>query len=196
VRKPSPMTVALILLTLALNLIVLATRTSVTAHAQGTITLANLQGSYVGKSIGFTSVCTNLGGCSAGPVPLLSQFNFGAIFPTTVDGAGNFCAIATASNAPVGGSPSLANISQRTVSGSITSFNAAIEQGNVTYQIYNGGPCNGSVFNSAGATLTATGTGTVAVSSSGQEIDGVVTSYVDVAGQVGSVVNTVTYRKQ
>jgi hypothetical protein len=113
-----------------------------------------------------------------------------------VDGAGNFCAIAAASNALVGGSASAANISQGTISGSITSFDPTTQQGNLSYLILKDGTCSSPVFNNTGATLTASGTGHVAVSDSGQQIDGVATSYVSVAGDIGSVVNTVTYRKQ
>jgi hypothetical protein len=196
VKRPSPITVVLILLAVAMNLIVLLARASVTAHAQANpISLASLQGNYVGKSTGFTTVCTNIEGCSFSSPTLLS-FNFAAIAQASLDGAGNFCAAATNANAPVKGSAAGANVSSRTIAGSITSFDPATLQGEISFQIYTGGSCTGPSFNNYGATLTTNGTGHVAVSDSGQQIDGVATSYVSVDGTIGSVVNTVTYRKQ
>lgn len=195
-RKTSPITVSLILLAIAMNVTVLLTKTSVTARAQANpVSLASLQGTYVGKSAGFTTVCTNIEGCSFSS-PTLVSFNLAAVAQAALDGAGNFCAAATNANAPVKGSASAANTSNRIIAGSITSFDPATQQAEISFQIYNGGSCTGPSFNNYGATLTTNGTGHVAVSDSGQQIDGVATSYVSVDGTIGSVVNTVTYRRQ
>lgn len=175
---------------------------AITAKLRGAIndplnpaTIADLQGSYAGKSIGFTTVCTNAGGCSLS-TPNVVSFHFAAVAHATVDATGNFCATATNSNAPVGGSPTAASISNRTISGNITSFDAASLQGDITFHIYEGGACKGATFDSTGATLTTNATGHVIVSDGGQQVDGIATSYVSVSGIVGSVVNSVTFRKQ
>jgi len=194
-RKPSPVTVLVFLLASAAGLIVLVTGTAVTARAQGAVSLSALEGNWVGKSIGFTTLCVNAGGCSASS-PALEVFNFAAVAQIALDNAGNLCATATNSNAPVRGSASGANIPNRIITGSITSFDTATQQADASVQIYNGGSCTGPTFNNYQATLTTNGTGHVAVSGTGQQIDGVATSYVSVDGTVGSVVNTVTYRRQ
>lgn len=188
--------------TVAISAIVLTNLAILTVKLHGadpdqatTVTLADLQGTYAGKSIGFTSVCTNSGGCSAAS-PTLEVFNFAAVAQASVNATGNFCATATTSNAPVAGSAAAANISNRTISGNVTSFDATTQQGDVSFQIYEGGTCSGSTFNNTGATLTTNGTGHVVVSNSGEQIDSVATSYVTVAGDIGSVVNTVTFHKQ
>jgi hypothetical protein len=46
----------------------------------------------------------------------------------TVDDDGNFCATSTSSTAPVAGSAAAATVGARTITGSITSFDAATER--------------------------------------------------------------------
>jgi hypothetical protein len=194
-KTPFGATVFVFLLASAAGWMVVATKTGMIVRAQSGVTLAALQGNWVGKSIGFTTLCVNAGGCSAAS-PALEVFNFAAVAQLSVDNAGNFCATATNSNAPVRGSATGANISNRILTGSITSFDPGTQQAQISFQIYNGGSCTGPTFNNYQATLTTNGTGYAAVSGSGQQIDGVATSYVSVDGTVGSVVNTVTYHRQ
>ena len=159
------------------------------------LSLADLRGNFAGKSIGFTTACTNIGGCRA-TSPTLEQRNFAALAQAAVDEAGNFCATATSAHAAVAGSASAASVLERVITGSITSFDPTTQEGDVSFSIFQGGSCNGATFDSSGAILKTNGTGHVVVSDSGNRINTIVTSYISTAGIIGSVVNTTTLHRQ
>jgi hypothetical protein len=157
--------------------------------------LTRLRGMFAGPGVGFATVCTNSGGCSAAS-PTLEQRNYAGVARAQVDGDGNFCATSNSSLAPVAGSAAPASSPVRTITGSIASFDAATEQGDLSFSIYNGGSCNGASFESDGATLASKGTGHFVVAEKGWQIHSVVTSYVSVAGIVGSVVGGFSFHRQ
>lgn len=163
--------------------------------AQAQTTTASLQASYAAKSVGSLSVCTNSGGCSVAS-PTVVPLNFASDAQGAADAAGNYCATATSASSPLVGSAVAAFSSTKVVTGSLTSFDSTTGQGDVTFNIYNGGSCTGAAFNSTGATLIATGTSHVVVSDSANRIDAIVTSYVSAAGKIGGVVDTVTLIRQ
>ena len=74
-------------LTLAATLAGLAVRTASAGDHQ--LSLADLRGRYAGKSVGFTTVCENSGGCGAA-LPMLLQKDFVAVTEASFDDAGNF----------------------------------------------------------------------------------------------------------
>jgi hypothetical protein len=155
----------------------------------------DFRGTYAGKSVGFTTVCTNSGGCSASS-PALLQKNFAAVTQAAFDEEGNFCGTATAASAPVAGSPSPVDVSVRVITGELASFDPANAAGEVSFNIYKGGSCDGAIFESSGATLTTTGSAHVVVSDLGMRINGVVETYIGTADQFGSVLNNVTLFRQ
>ena len=157
--------------------------------------LEDLAGNYVGKSIGFTTVCINIGGCSA-ISPIIVPLNFESDIEGTVDEAGNSCAISTSASSPVAGTPATVFVAHRVETSSIITFDQATGQAEVTFSAYDGGSCNGAVFDNTGATLIATGTSHVVISERGNRVDGIVESYVSAAGRIGSVVNTTTCHRQ
>ena len=156
---------------------------------------ADLRGTYAGKSVGFTTVCTNSGGCSASS-PSLLQKNFAAVTQAAFDEEGNFCGTATAASAPVAGSPAPVDVSVRVITGELTSFDPANAEGEVSFNIYKGGSCDGPIFESGGATLTTTGSAHVVVSDFGMRVNGVVETYIGTADQFGSVLNNITLFRQ
>ena len=165
------------------------------ALAQRRASPINLRGTYAVKSVGIATECTNIGGCdAASPTP--EPRNFGAVAVAAFDENGNFCGSATATSSPTAGSPLPVEVTTRIVTGGLSSFDPIRAEGEVNFSVYEGGSCDRVVFESAGATLTTTGTAHVVVSDSGDRIDGVIDTYIGTADQFGSVLVNLTLIKQ
>jgi hypothetical protein len=167
------------------------------AQDDGGVTLASLAGKFAARGGGFQTVCFNTGFTAledCATAPHLVPFNFTQIQHVTRGVAGNGCSVATTTNAPVFGTkfPSvgheLINVSN------ITSFDPATGSGTGSSKGYDGGSCNGAVFDSTGATQVNTTTFSFDVSDSGNRIETIttgftaVTSAFSLAGSVNGVV--------
>ncbi len=154
-------------------------RVSQAQSGGGGITLASLAGKFSQRGSGFFTVCLNaeftgLQDCATAPHPV--PFNITGIAHFTRDAAGNFCTIGTSTSAPVAGSTFPAGADMATDVGT-TSFDPTTGSGTGSFSEYHGGSCNGAVFDSKGATLTATGAFSFDVSGSGNRIEFLGTSY-------------------
>jgi hypothetical protein len=83
--------------------------------------------------------------------------------------------------ARVSGQKIPARVNARTHVGTTTSFDPTTGSGTESFSRYAGGSCVGAAFDSAGATLTSTGTGSFVVSDSGNRIEFLWTGYTSVA---------------
>jgi hypothetical protein len=152
------------------------------------VTLADLAGNFAGRGGGFFTTCLSAGGvlplidCSSlSPVPTLVPFNDTHIWQQTRDAAGHSCGVMTEAFARVSGQKIPARVNARTHVGTTTSFDPTTGSGTEHFDRYVGGSCIGAAFDSTGATLTSTGTGSFIVSDSGNRIEFLWTGYTSVA---------------
>ena len=173
------------------------------SHAQddeGGVTLASLAGKYAARFDGFLTICLSAGvpiSCaSVSPVPTSVALNFREILQSSRDAAGNSCAVNTSTTAPVSGTKFPANVNPHIDVFTNTSFDPKTGSGTESVSSYHGGSCNGAAFDSAGATLTATGTFSFVVSDSGNRIESIVKTFSSVTDSVKGVVISGTFIRQ
>jgi hypothetical protein len=172
----------------------------------GGVTLASLAGKFAERGGGFATVCFNAGFTAlqdCATAPHVVPFNVTVIEHFTQDKAGNFCEVSTSAAAPVSGSTFPAGVGTVTNVGTTTSFDPTTGSGTGSVNEYHGGSCNGAVFDSTGATLTATATFSFVVSDSGNRIEFLLTSFsavnsaFSVAGSLqGNVFSETAIRQQ
>jgi hypothetical protein len=176
-------------------------RVSQAQDDEGGVTLASLAGKYAARGSGFETVCFNAGFTALADCSLstshLVPFESAFVSHFTRDKAGNTCVVINITSAPVSGtnSPALGNPPQTFVITTI-SFDPTTGSGTESFSQYQGGGCNGVVFNSAGATLVATGTQSLAVSDSGKRIEIITTSFNAVGNIIQGVVSSATAIRQ
>jgi len=162
---------------------------------QGDVTLADLAGKFAGRGSGFFTICFSAGvpiSCSSlSPVPTPVPVNDTQIWQQTRDAAGNSCGVTTETFAPVSGRKSPAPVNTRTHVGTTTSFDPTTGYGTETYNRYRGGSCIGAAFDSTGATLTSTGTGSFVVSDSGNRFEFIWASSTSISPVAGAAQGTV-----
>jgi hypothetical protein len=169
------------------------------------IHLANLAGNFASRGSGFLTACLNadftaLEDCAS--APHLVPENITLISHFTRDADGNSCGVSTSVTAPVFGTKNPALVTTATNVITITSFDETTGSGTTSVSQYHGGSCNGAVFDSTGATLTATATSTFVVSDSGNRFElintgfSAVTSAFSVAGSVQGQVFSNTFIRQ
>ena len=171
---------------------------------QGGITPASLAGKFSVRGSGFNTVCFNAGFTAledCATAPHIVPNNITGISQVTRDAAGNSCAVATNTSAPVFGTTRPATVNRRIFVSITPSFDPTTGSGTTLFSQYVGGNCNGAVFDGAG-TLVATGTSTFVVSDSGNRIEEMITAYTpitsafSVAGSVKGVVISQTAIRQ
>jgi hypothetical protein len=163
-------------------------RVSQAQDDQGDVTLASLAGNFAGRGGGVFTACFSAGGvlplvsCSSvSPVPTPVPLNDTHVWQLTRDAAGNSCGVMTEAFARVSGQKIPARVNARTHVGTTTSFDPTTGSGTESFSRYAGGSCIGATFDSKGATLTSTGTGSFVVSHSGNRIEFLWTGYASVA---------------
>jgi hypothetical protein len=152
------------------------------SHAQddGGVTLASLAGKFAARGGGFETVCFNtlftaLEDCAT--APHIVPFNLTQIQHATRDAAGNTCAVATSTAAPVFGTKFPASVHTFTNVSTTASFDPTTGSGTGSGSQYVGGSCIGAVFDGAGATKTGTFTFSFDVSDSGNRIESITTGF-------------------
>jgi hypothetical protein len=157
------------------------------AADQGFTPLTEVAGTFSFTLNGSLALC--LGNAPDHPPALCGSLN-STVVPFTIvevgaytfDTAGNACGTITETQAatPVGTSPPtvrlLHSVSQT------TSYDPITGQGDVSVTNYVGGQCDGATFDSDGATVASNQTYHFALSSGGQRLDFVVTSFTPLAG--------------
>jgi hypothetical protein len=147
------------------------------------IPLKDLAGTYSFTDSGSYSVCLDLSkkppaveDCgTAGAFPLPQTYL--AVGALTRDDDGNLCGAWTAVNSslPVDNTPPLVGLLGHAV-GKISNYDPDTGTGDFSLTGYRGGKCNGSTFDSTGATETETDTAHFAASNGGKRVDLVLTS--------------------
>ena len=153
------------------------------AAADGGIPLEDLAGNYTTTCQGSLALCfdstthapTN---CGTGS-PVVLAFSALKIKALTLDAKGTACAtfIETDASLPVGKNPPAVS-PVRTEAITIPSYDPATGMGDFNGTQYSGGKCNGSTFDSNGATAIVTSTEHFVASDGGKRIDTVLTSLV------------------
>jgi hypothetical protein len=166
------------------------------------VTLASLAGNFAGRGSGYFTICFSAGGlndprfllsCSSvSPVPTPVPYNDTQIWQQTRDAAGNSCGVMTDTFAPVSGTTRPAFVNTRTHVGTTTAFDPTTGSGTETFKRYKGGSCIGAAFDSAGATLTSTGTGNLVVSDSGNRFEFLWRTYTSISPVAGAAQGSVT----
>jgi hypothetical protein len=153
----------------------------------GGISLGDLAGNYSNEAKGSLSVCLD---SSKFPSHIFVTIDCGAAtavaIPQTLLTVGNLtrnekgdgCSTVTfvESSLPVDITPPLVGVTHSV--SKVTSYDAATGTGNSSVTNYRGGSCNGSTFDSAGATATGTVHSHFVASNGGRRIDGAFTSYI------------------
>src|SRR5713226_5946998 len=170
-------------------------RVSQAQDNQGGLTLADLAGKFAGRGSGFFTICFSAGvpiSCgSVSPVPTPVPYNDTQIWQQTRDAAGNSCGVMTDTFAPVSGTTRPAFVNTRTHVGTTTAFDPTTGSGTETFKRYKGGSCIGAAFDSAGATLTSTGTGNLVVSDSGNRFEFLWRTYTSISPVAGAATGLV-----
>ena len=98
-----------------------------------------------------------------------------------LDTAGNACFTFTEIDAdlPVNASPPTVSVYR--VAGKLTNYDSTTGTGDGSFATYSGGQCNGTSFNSSGATQVNGGTDHFVVSENGKRVDFVITSLTNPA---------------
>ncbi|MGA8223078.1 MAG: hypothetical protein WB780_15625 [Candidatus Acidiferrales bacterium] len=158
-------------------------------------------GHFSVNSQGSLAVCRNPGtfaeeSCStpgALVVPLTELYNG----VTAVDKEGTSCVsfALVATNFPPNALPSNVIANAHCV-GKTLDYDPTIGAGDGTYTVFSGGTCNGSVFDSTGATEILSGGFHFAVSEGGNRSDFVITSLTDPLGGIGGASFSGTYLRQ
>jgi hypothetical protein len=163
-----------------------------------------LAGTYTNTGGGSLAFCT-------GPAPTFKQkdcskfiegtdhvfpFTFVQLGEVTRDAKGNSCATITQaySDSPLDSSPPLVQTVHNV--GNIPSYDPSTGVGDNFVTGYSGGRCNGAVFNSTGATKTATSLTHFVASDEGKRIDFIGTKLQNLTGSVGDFSITVTQLKR
>jgi hypothetical protein len=147
------------------------------------IPLKALAGNYSFTCQGTFTICLNSGGTAvedcgtAGALVVpLTDLEVGEV---TRDAKGNSCStfLDVSSSLPVGKNPPSVTPIHPAV-GKTTSYDPATGTGDISLDEYTGGKCNGSAFDSTGATKTGTSTSHFAASNGGKRFDIVLTSLI------------------
>jgi hypothetical protein len=155
------------------------------AAADGGISLGDLAGVYSFTTPGSYSVCLDLSktppaveDCGTKGAFALPQ-TYLAVGALTRDANGNSCGAWTevSSSLPVDNTPPLVGLVHHAV-GKISTYDPETGTGDFTFTGYQGGKCNGSTFDSTGATESDTNAAHFAVSNGGKRIDLVFTSAI------------------
>ena len=177
------MRMAKLALTMVFAVVVLVVLANQRAAADGGILLEDLAGNYATTCQGSLALCldsttfapTN---CGTGS-PVVLAFSVQQIRALTRDAKGTACAtyIETDASLPVGkNAPHIGQVLAEVIT--ISSYDPATGMGDFNDTEYSGGKCNGSTFDSNGATATVTLTEHFVASDGGKRIDTVFTSIV------------------
>jgi hypothetical protein len=157
---------------------------------EGKIPLSALAGGYSFTVPGTFATCLS----PTAPFPEESCTTDGALViplqgssigEVTRDSAGNACVTFTGvfANLPVDASPP--QIVPFHTAIKLLNYDAGTGVGDEAFTDYSGGMCNGAKFNSAGATVTSSGTEHFVTSKDGKRIDTLFTSFTDPVGGIG-----------
>lgn len=103
----------------------------------------------------------------------------------TGDRDGDSCATATFTQG-FSGAPSAPFVGVQVTVGKVTKYDPATGSGDVSVTNYSGGKCEGSKFDSTGATVINTATAHFVASDNGERVDAVTTSITDSLGDIGA----------
>ena len=166
-------------------------KVAVGAEGTGKIPLSKLAGTYTETIQASLFVCFS----ATPPFPLAkcgsagatgAPFTALAVGVQTRDAAGNSCTTWTEADtdSPLTVSPPIVYVLHQT--GQTTNYDLTTGAGEGSFTNYFGGKCNGTDFDSTGATVANTGTFHFVVSHHGNRMDAVVTSLVSPSGDIGS----------
>ena len=154
----------------------------------GGIPLSKLAGKWAQSAQGSFSVCfkpdfSATENCStSGAVPISG--NFVQISQNTQDKNGNSCSGFTSTIGLFGTLPPFVSAGHSVTK--VTKYDPATASGDDSYIDYEGGNCNGAKFDSAGATVTSSGTDHFVASQNGERLDFVTTMVTDPVGDIGA----------
>jgi hypothetical protein len=171
------------------------------AAEQGYTPLEELAGTYALTAQGSIALCLK----PTPPFPLVHCGSTGSIVvPLSVvevgvitsDAAGNACATITETltDLPVDAFPPAVFVIH--VVSKTTSYDPTTGTGDKSDTGYSGGQCQGSTFDSTGATVGSSGTEHFAVSNKGKQIDAIVTSLTNPDGSIGGFSISVTQLRE
>ena len=109
-----------------------------------------------------------------------------AVGAFTQDSAGNTCAAYTEvdSDLPVNASPPTVTTNEH-VSAKVVDYDPTTGMGDGSFTSYTGGACNGSTFDSTGATELSTGTDHFVITKDGNRVDFLFTTLTNSTGSIG-----------
>jgi len=173
------------------------------AEAGEGIPLKALAGNYSFTTPGSYSICLDpktFAGvdCATFSGPLVVPFTYVAVGALTRDNKGNSCGTWTeVSSVPVGNTlpltPPIVGMGTHAV-GKISAYDPTTGTGDINFTNYQGGKCNGSAFDSTGATETQTNASHFAASNGGKRMDLVFTSAIAfVTGTTGNVIGDFSF---
>jgi len=161
------------------------------AAEQGYTPLEEVAGTYAFTGHGSVAVClantppsfppTQCGS----PGSIVVALTLEDVGVNSIDATGNTCATVTETEAtsPISASPT--TVFAAHIAGPLTSYDPTTGTGEGSFTSYAGGQCHGAIFDSTGATVSATGTSHFAVSNRGKRIDFLVTSITNATGSLG-----------
>ena len=152
------------------------------------VSLASLAGGYASTVQGSIALCLDSSTFAEVPcdtATLVLPFTDISVGNATYDNKGNNCGtyIQVVTSLPPASSPP--NVVSFTTQGKVTKFNQVTGTIDAAFTTYNGGKCNGSVFDGTGATIQSTGTGHGVLSAKGARTDGIFTSLADPIEGIG-----------
>ena len=158
--------------------------------AGGIIPLANLAGPYSTTAQGSQFICFKgtppFSPARCGSVGSVGfPFSFLQVGAVTRDAAGNACATATRTFAHLSVDAPPPRVLDVHIVSQVTSYDPATGTGDDSTTSYSGGACNGPIFDSTGARVTATSTFHFTASREGKRLDFVITSLTTPVGSIG-----------